>query len=151
MTDSVVLLSLKPRFASAIIDGTKTVEVRRERAHISPGSLGLVYAASPVRALIGAVRIGVVETWRPSTVWRKWGKQTGLLHNEFAAYLADAHLATAIELVGIAKFSRPIELAELCVRSSGFRPPQSYRFLSDLELHAMLNGEAQLLRSLKVR
>ena len=114
MTDSVVLLSLKPRFASAIIDGTKTVEVRRERAHISPGSVGLVYATSPVRALIGAVGIGVVETWRPSTVWRKWGSQTGLLHREFAAYLADAHLATAIELIGIAKFPRPVDLAELC-------------------------------------
>ena len=54
--DRVTLLSVRPRFAEALLNGTKTAEIRRRRANIPDGSLCLLYASAPVRALVGAIR-----------------------------------------------------------------------------------------------
>ena len=50
--DRMVVLSLKPRFAEAILAGVKTVDVRRTEPKIVVPTRALLYAASPVRALL---------------------------------------------------------------------------------------------------
>lgn len=51
--DRMVVLSLRPRFAEAILAGDKTVELRRTEPKIETPILALLYAALPVRSLIG--------------------------------------------------------------------------------------------------
>ena len=50
--DRMVVLSFKPRFAHAILAGVKTVELRRTVPKIVIPTRALLYAASPVRALL---------------------------------------------------------------------------------------------------
>ena len=51
--DRMVVLSLKPRFAEAILSGVKTVELRRTVPKIVVPTRALLYATTPVRALLG--------------------------------------------------------------------------------------------------
>lgn len=48
-----LVLSPKPRFAEAILDGAKTVEVRRLMPRITVPALALLYASGSERALVG--------------------------------------------------------------------------------------------------
>lgn len=145
---SHVLLSVRPRFADLIMAGTKTVEIRRGPSRVAPGTTALVYSSSPTRALVGAVVIDGVNVRAASTVWRNWGTATGLGKREFDAYVSGCGRVTALLLGARVAFPQPIDLAELRSRTSRFVAPQSYRFVAEAELGAVLNGERALVDSL---
>ncbi len=149
-TRSHVLVSLRPRFADLVLDGSKTTELRRGPSRIDPGTIALVYASTPVRALVGAARITEVHTYAPSTVWRRWGSTTGLQRSEFHAYVEGCQRVTALVLGTTRRFPVPISLQELRNRSGSFVVPQSYRFLGVEELGTVLNGERSPLLGLEV-
>ena len=48
-----LLLSLRPRFAQAILSGAKTVEVRRRPVNAPPQTPIILYASSPTMAIVG--------------------------------------------------------------------------------------------------
>ena len=142
---SHVLVSLRPRFAELVLDGSKTTELRRGPSRIEPGAVALVYASTPLRALLGAMRIEEVHTCAPSTVWRRWGPTTGLRRREFDDYVDGCDRVTALLLGARCVFPEPVSLEELRTRSSEFVAPQSYRYIQERELATMLNGERRLV------
>ncbi len=141
----VALVSVRPRFAAALLDGSKSVEVRRRRAHLADGALCLLYASSPERALVGAIRVAHTDTDGPDALWRRWGVRTTLDRAEFDAYLAGCAQACAIVVASAVAFTEPIGLHDLRRRHHAFVPPQSYRFLATGEYASLLNGEAEQL------
>ena len=151
MDDHVVLLSVRPRFAEALLDGSKTVEIRRRRARIADGATCLVYASSPVRALLGAVSVETVDTAPADVLWSRWGDRTALRRDEYDQYLAGGARPCAIVISRAISFPIPLGLSELRRRHSPFVTPQSYRFLADSELGSLLNGEAIHLQRLEPR
>jgi predicted transcriptional regulator len=140
--DRPVLLSLRPRFADALLDGSKTAEIRRRPVRIASGSVGLVYASSPARALIGAVVVGAVDVATPEQLWRRHGPATALERDEYDAYLAGRPIACALIISATTRFRERVELEELRERERSFVAPQSYRFVDEGELRALLNGQA---------
>lgn len=148
-TASHVLVSLRPRFAELILSGSKTTEVRRGSSRICPGTVALVYASTPRKALVGAVQIEEVHTHAPSTVWRRWGPTTGLRRREYDDYVDGCRQVTALLLGEPCEFPNPVGLDDLRLRSASFVAPQSYRFVEDAELAVMLNGERRLVRTLE--
>ncbi|MFJ9612884.1 ASCH domain-containing protein [Streptomyces noursei] len=65
-----MLLSLYPRFATAILAGAKKVEVRRQRVAAPPGTTVVLYATAPTMALVGLARIVAISIGSPQEVWR---------------------------------------------------------------------------------
>jgi len=147
-SDRTALLSVRPRFAEALLDGSKTVEIRRRRAHIAGGALCLVYASSPVRALVGAIRVRETDTDTPDALWQRWGMHTGLDRDEYDAYLLGSTQPCAIVVAAATRFIGPVVLPELRRRQHEFVTPQSYRFLRENELSSLLNGQARQLEHL---
>jgi predicted transcriptional regulator len=143
------LLSVRPRFADALLDGSKTAEIRRRRAHIAPGQLCLIYASSPRCALVGAIRVKLTDTDTPDAVWKRWGPSTALDREEFDAYLKGSEASCAIVVESAVELPSPIPLEELRRRRERFVAPQSYRFLAEDELGSLLNGEAGTLAHLR--
>ena len=135
---STVLLSVRPRFANGLLDGTKTVEIRRGRAHIERGATCLLYSSSPERALVGLVEVDQAHVGTPSTLWTRWGDLTGLARCEFDEYLRGRLEATAIVIRSAQRLPTPVPLDELRGRQNGFVTPQSYRFLAEQERRALL-------------
>lgn len=144
----VALLSVRPRFAAALLDGSKSVELRRRRAHLAEGAVCLLYASSPTRALVGALRVARTDTDQPDALWRRWGAAMALNRDEFDSYLVGRAYACAIVVASVVAFADPVELPELRRRRQEFVTPQSYRFLEAGEYGVLLNGQARQIEEL---
>ena len=127
--DRMMILSLRPRFADAILSGVKTVELRRTEPKIRVPTLALIYASTPVRALLGTCVVTSVESGRLAALWRVHSAGSGLDHGEFLNYFKGVEAGTALSLASPRRFSRPISLVELRSRPTGFRPPQSFSYV----------------------
>lgn len=123
-----ILLSLKPRFAYAILDGDKTVELRRQRVAAQVGAAVLLYASAPVMAIVGTARVEAVDVNNREEIWRLYKNRMFLSRREFEHYLHDIEEASAIVLDNAQIFSEPITLRQLR-DGQKFHPPQSYRYV----------------------
>jgi predicted transcriptional regulator len=131
--ERAMLLSVHPRFATAILAGSKTVEVRRQRVAAPPGTPVLLYATAPTMALVGMARIASVHVASPKEVWSAHCAQTGISRCEYDAYMSGATQASGLTLEDPVSFDEPVTLNAL--RTAGtFHPPQSYRYLKSGDL-----------------
>ncbi|WP_327738249.1 ASCH domain-containing protein [Streptomyces nojiriensis] len=142
--ERAMLLSVHPRFATAILAGTKTVEVRRQRVAAPPGTPVLLYATAPTMAIVGMARIASVQVASPREVWTASRTSTGISRREYDDYMSGATRASGLSLEEPVAFEEPVPLAAL--RASGsFHPPQSYRYLTGEDLRKL--AAATLLKS----
>ena len=127
--DRMVVLSLRPRFAEAILAGVKTVELRRTVPKIVIPTRALLYAASPVRALLGTCVITSVRSADLAALWHEYGSRSELSFHEFQQYFEGVDTGTALTLSDPQALSRPIPLQDLRAKPRGFRPPQSFAYV----------------------
>lgn len=135
--ERALFLSLRPRFAELLLAGEKTVELRRIQPAVSPGTLVLLYASSPVQALVGTGMVREVRVGSASVIWKQHGSLTGLSRAEYDSYFAGAAAAVAITLRGLNRLARPIPLGELRGGLSWSHPPQSFRYLDAEQVGAL--------------
>jgi predicted transcriptional regulator len=124
-----LVLSLRPRFADAILNGGKTAELRRQRVNAPPGTPVILYSSSPVMAVVGTARIAAIQTSPPDQAWRQYWRHLGLTRDEFNTYLDGSGIACVLELTTVQTLDSPLPLHQLR-QTATFRPPQSYRYLS---------------------
>lgn len=142
MSKHALVISIRPRFAEMIFDGSKTVELRRVCPKISAGDLVLVYVSSPARELQGAFEVLKVISVSPTALWRRVGDKSGISRKEFFAYFHAKKKAHALVVKRAWKLSAPICLKTLRRRKGGFRPPQNFHYLR--------RNESSLLASVAV-
>ncbi|MGW7647129.1 ASCH domain-containing protein [Streptomyces bobili] len=139
--ERALLLSLHPRFATAILTGAKTVELRRQRVAVPPGTPVIIYATSPAMALTGTARLTGVETATPAQIWRRHRSACGISKAEYTAYMDGATQASALLLDSPRPLTATVPLAHL--RHNGaFHPPQSYRYLALHTLRTLIDGHS---------
>ena len=120
----IALLSIHPRHANAILDGRKTVELRR--TSLPPDvSHVVVYATSPLQRVLGWFEVGAVERDRPWRLWEEHGSATGIARREFRSYFAGAAQGTAISVRRAVALGSPVRLSSVWSSS----PPQSFCYL----------------------
>lgn len=129
MQHEALLLSVRPTFVRRILEGTKTVELRRVRPQIAPGQQVLIYSSSPTMALLASAVVDRLDSASPKALWSSVANAAGVSRAEYDTYFQDAECAAAIWLKNVAAFNRPIPLDELRQRWPWFRPPQSYCFV----------------------
>ena len=151
--ERALVLSLRPRFADSILDGRKSVELRRQRVSPSPGTPVLLYASAPVMAVVGTARVAEVHVDEPDCMWHQFHMDLGLKREEFEQYVAGATRASALRLTDIDRLWAPVSLAHLRHRQP-FNPPQSYRYLTCDALEQLVQGHpvaSELLSRLACR
>src|SRR5262249_9496339 len=116
--------------------GRKSVELRRRRVQIVPGTPIILYESSPTMAVVGTAKVCSVYVSTPSDVWEEYCASTGLSREEFDDYFEGAVIACALLLTAARRLRDRIDLDRLRVES-GFSPPQSYRFLSARDLSCL--------------
>ena len=127
--DRMVVLSLKPRFAEAILTGVKTVELRRTEPKIEVPTLALLYASSPVRSLVGTCIVASVRSASLGDLWDDHGREADLPYHEFQQYFEGVDRGTALTLAAPQAFKRRVPLQDLRAKAKGFRPPQSFAYV----------------------
>jgi predicted transcriptional regulator/DNA-binding XRE family transcriptional regulator len=125
-----VIFSIRPVHAEKILDGSKTVELRRRfTGGVRPGTLALIYSTSPTSALTGSARIKEVQRLAVPDLWERHRSATCLHKREFENYFSGLEIGYAIVLTSAKPLTRPVGLPELRQRF-GFEPPQSYQYIS---------------------
>lgn len=136
---------MRPQYARKIFDGTKTVELRRVRPRVTTDDLVLVYASSPVKAMMGAFEIARVLTASPSRLWRKVDGKAGMTRKQFDEYFQGAKTGYGIFVKRKWVLPKSLKLESLRKRRSKFRPPQSYHYLTVDDVNGI--GFAHLFRN----
>lgn len=142
---AVVLLSVRPPHVDRLLDGTKTVELRRRVWRVPPGSVILLYASGQRRALVGSLLVRTIETGTLDGIWSRRGADAALTREEFDDYFAGATQAVAIHVGGARRLETPVSLGELRRRRPTFTAPRTFRYMAPQELSEILNGECEAL------
>ena len=127
--DRMVVLSLKPRFAEAILAGVKTVEFRRTALKMDVPTRALLYATTPVWALLGTCVVTDVQSVDLAVLWSEHGSRCALAHDEFRRYFEGLEVGTALALAQPQSLSSEVPLQDLRAKPRGFRPPQSFAYV----------------------
>ncbi len=123
-----VVLSIRPVYSEKIIQGKKTIELRRRFPISAPrGTIAYIYSTSPVRAMIGSVEIENVVKLPVADIWKKYGKMAQIDRPNFDEYFYGVKHGFALKFTNVRRFTRQIDLAELRKRF-GFEPPQSFLY-----------------------
>ena len=121
----VVLMSIRPPFADAILRGEKQVEFRKTRIADDVTHV-VVYATSPVAAIVGAFTVRAQDTLPPDHLWRAFGAFGSIDYDEFSTYFESSRVGTGIQVGDVFLSRERIGLFE----AFGIkRPPQSFQYL----------------------
>lgn len=137
-----VLVSIRPEYASKIMDGEKTVELRRRFPEATAvGATILIYSSSPVQAIVGFATIKDVLRLPVKTIWRDHGAAACIGKADFDAYFSGLTEGYAIILKDVKSLSNQLKATDL-QEEFGFVAPQSFRYV-DSEYDALLKNERQ--------
>lgn len=138
------LISLEERHANRILDGTKTVELRRRPMNVAIGATVWIYVKMPVGSVVGCAKVTGLHALAPSTLWNRFGAVSGLQRQEFFEYFSGLPKAFALSLSQPTRLASPIPLSKLRDVSSGFHPPQFFaNVASDGPLLRAMSNAAQ--------
>src|SRR6266404_7710232 len=91
-----LLFSIKPRWADAIISGEKTFELRRRPPKLTTPISAIIYATSPVCALVAECTMGPVLSGSPAQIWDRVSLSSSVSQSEFDDYFRGCWQAHAI-------------------------------------------------------
>jgi predicted transcriptional regulator/ribosomal protein S18 acetylase RimI-like enzyme len=129
---SNIVLSVKPRFASLIMHGEKTIEIRKSFSEKMIGRTMLIYATAPVKAILGSAEIAEVKTLPPDELWSSYSERLGVSRADLADYSANRLEVRAIFLKKVTPFEIPLPWTEFQeIRGVPIHPPQSYFSLAE--------------------
>jgi predicted transcriptional regulator len=131
-----LFLSIKPRYARAILAGSKTVEVRRKFPVVPEGTVIVLYSSSPERAVLGTVRLKRVTRIDPTEVWNLHAKDIEISEADLTQYLHGAAESTLLEVDNPTTWNTPVPLSALR-KAIGVEPPQSFRYLEIAQIDLM--------------
>lgn len=139
MPANILLLSIKPEYASKIFSGEKTVELRRVRTRLIQDDIVLVYVSSPTKALVGLFEVENIIQEKIElqqdikNYWNLVYEKAGISSQDFEKYYQGASFFVGIFLRNPKKFDVSVNLENLRQQIPEFTPPQSYRYLKQQE------------------
>ncbi|MCD8286641.1 MAG: ASCH domain-containing protein [Clostridia bacterium] len=121
---STILISVRPAYARAILNGTKTCEYRRSVPR-RPVSRMLIYETAPAKHIMGEAEvIGLLEL-PVEELWERTKALGGLTEAAYRQYFHGQEIAHAFLLGRITAYEEPVELKATGVS----RAPQSWMYL----------------------
>jgi predicted transcriptional regulator len=133
-----ILISLAPAYTRAILDGRKTVELRRRRINVSNGSRVWIYSKTPVARIEATAYVHEIHENHPNVLWSDFGNAAGISKAEFDRYFKGCTRGSAMLLERISALAPGIDLATMRSEVAGFHPPQFFKRLDRVETNAMI-------------
>ncbi len=124
-----IIISIKPQYASLIVEKEKLVEFRKSFSNKEINKC-YIYSSSPEKRIIGYFIIKHLDIDSPVELWRKYKLIGGINEDDFFQYYKNKDLGTCLVIDSVVSFDVPLNPK---ISIPGFIPPQSYCYL-DREL-----------------
>lgn len=134
---SEAIISIRPRFAEAILSERKTVELRRRIPQIEIGTRLFIYATRPTGAIVGVAIVDTIFRGTPEAVWETYSDRIGINRSDFDRYYAGASKAIGLRLSKVQRI-KPISIEQLRMWKEGFHPPQVLNRITPFEASRLL-------------
>lgn len=140
---NVVLMSIKPKYANAIFEGTKRVEFRKQPFK-RPVSHVIVYSSSEDKRILGYFTLGETDVGNPRTLWKRYRRVGAIKYADYEAYFGTRNLGVAFHVEEVCPLAKPISLSRL---KRNLKAPQSYCYIPEKYLTKLrkLTGEGSVL------
>jgi predicted transcriptional regulator len=135
-----ILISLAPAYTKAILEGTKTVELRRRRVHAEAGTRVWLYSKVPTARIEGTARIERIQEGNLKGLWTEFSDEVGISKTEFEEYFKGCNRGYAIVLAGVRAAVPARDLKTMRRKLAGFHPPQFFKRLQPEEVKTLLRG-----------
>lgn len=124
----LMMLSIHPRHARNIVNGTKTVELRKTRPHVRPGQPIAIYETIPTSAVVATCRVARIDVTPVSQMGRAVMTAACVTQRDITEYFAGRDTAYLIHLRDVSPLLDPVRLSDIR-RNQEFAPPQTWHFL----------------------
>lgn len=132
MEGKAVLISIHPKHAEKILSGEKKIEFRR-RWTTQPVKALFLYATAPIQRIVGSVKVARITQDTPTQLWWLAKKtESGMSRRQLYSYLVGCKKGVAIQLGTVKSLPKEIDPRKCLGRD--FRPPQSFRYLTEDEI-----------------
>ena len=123
------ILSIKPKYVNAILEGDKRYEFRKTSFRREVKEV-FVYATKPIGKIVCKFYVGEIIEDKPEKLWKNYRDLSGLTEEEFFTYFSGMRKGVAIEIEDVEKFKEPIDPKMIYPE---FTPPQSWIYLSSFQ------------------
>ena len=123
---SIVLMSIKPEYVNKIFSGEKKYEYRKKVCKENIEKI-IVYSSSPIRKVVGELKIKRVLYDKKSIVWNKTYRFGGITKAKFDNYYENYDYAIAYEIEKAILYDKQKDLKDFNVKMA----PQSYVYIKD--------------------
>lgn len=137
----VALMAIRPEHVARILNGSKTVELRRRPLRANTTDV-LIYETAPVSAVVGAFRVEGQVTGNARAMARHFARPARISQDRARRYLTAGgnNTGTAIRIGHVLKFETPVPLSRLGIHSA----PQAPRYVDAVQVvaisHALKRG-----------
>jgi predicted transcriptional regulator len=136
-------MSIHPEFAARILAGEKLVEFRRRGAarhltHI------LIYATSPICAVVGVAEVERTERGSPGALWESFGNVGGISRSDFFSYFSGVLEGAAYVLGETWLCAIPASLGRQGLPCTA---PQAFQYVDARALDAVLGRSTAARRA----
>jgi predicted transcriptional regulator len=133
-----ILISLAPAYTRAILDGTKTVELRRRRVRAGVGTRVWLYSKVPTARVEGTARIHCIHERDIKRLWSEFSDGVGISKADFDEYFRGCNKGYAIVLTRARAVHLAPDLKTMRQDLAGFHPPQFFKRLQAKEVKILL-------------
>lgn len=136
-----ILISLHPQHCQNVMTGDKTVELRRRKLRVAPGTRMWIYAKRPNACVHAVAIIESVHEGSRSDLWRQFGDRVCISRLAFDQYLEGTKAGCAIVLRSVQPLKKAISLKEIRQKIHRFHPPQFFKRLPPGSKELVLFGK----------
>jgi predicted transcriptional regulator len=109
-----------------MLEGKKTIELRRRALHVARGTRVWIYSKSPYAVVEVLAVVDQVISAKPKELWSEYKDQLGISKTDFESYFLDVAVGCALVLRDIQRLKYSVSLSEIRDYSSSFQPPQFF-------------------------
>lgn len=125
---NILLISVKPEFADKILNGIKTIELRKSMPNVVSGDIVLIYSTDPVKAIVGICEVKEIIKMEPQKLWKLHSSKIGIDKLRFDEYYYSIKTAIGIVFSSFIKLPQEIALHSIKETHPSFTPPQTFRY-----------------------
>ena len=124
-----LLISIHNQYAVQIVQGQKTVELRRRFPLFTKRDKKkiFIYACAPASQIIGYCDLKIVKKMPLKKLWNIANKCAMIDRGSFYKYFKNCDFGFALYLENPVKYAKPIDLRQVFGQNQ--TPPQSYRYI----------------------